>query len=497
MSLQTKLRNFIEQRKTRYALAGLLALAILGGIAHQVWAASQQGPTGSEPLEASGVIHVETISIASEFGGRVAEIPVREGDAVAAGDLLVQLDTALLDARIEAMEALVAQAEAGLAQARAGARPGQVAIAQAQLAQAEVGHAAAQQAVSDTVALVANPQQIDLEIAVTQAQLEAAQHRTAQAVAIKDGVEVAKSAIDAAYAEWNGGGRFRVLVASGATSDLMDQLPAEIRELLPDEIDISNPPPGTYAIGDWEVHITAEGVELYKYITVSFPLEAQLLPNTWWQTWVGVSAATAEEEGLEATLAQLYAQRERPLELEAAAGQAAGALAEVEAQIAAAEAQVGALQAGASEEQIAALEARVAQARQGLEALLTQRSMMSIESPTDGVVVDLFIHPGEVAAQGAAMAAVADLSEVILTVYVPETLIGHVWLGQPVQVTVDSFPDRIFEGRVSYISDQAEFTPRNVATQEERVNLVFAVDILLPNEDGALKPGMPADAALE
>jgi multidrug efflux pump subunit AcrA (membrane-fusion protein) len=64
---------------------------------------------------------------------------------------------------------------------------------------------------------------------------------------------------------------------------------------------------------------------------------------------------------------------------------------------------------------------------------------------------------------------------------------------QVVQITVNSFPDRTFEGRVSRISDRAEFTPRNVATKEERVNLVFAVEIRVINEDNALKPGMPVD----
>ena len=84
-----------------------------------------------------------------------------------------------------------------------------------------------------------------------------------------------------------------------------------------------------------------------------------------------------------------------------------------------------------------------------------------------------------------------------LVVYLPETKIGQVQLGQEVQVTVDSFPNQTFEGQVAHIADRAEFTPRNVATQEERVNLVFAVEIRLPNDEGLLKPGMPADARFE
>jgi HlyD family secretion protein len=88
----------------------------------------------------------------------------------------------------------------------------------------------------------------------------------------------------------------------------------------------------------------------------------------------------------------------------------------------------------------------------------------------------------------------ADLSRVTLAVYVPENRVGQVQIGQTVRVTVDSFPGRAFEGQVIRIGSQAEFTPRNVATAEERLNTFYAVEIRLSNPDGLLKPGMPADA---
>ena len=120
--------------------------------------------------------------------------------------------------------------------------------------------------------------------------------------------------------------------------------------------------------------------------------------------------------------------------------------------------------------------------------------MLRVESPLDGTLTNIVAHEGEIAAAGASLLSVADLSSVTLTVYVPENRIGGVSLNQPVQVTVDSFPGRVFQARVSHIADRAEFTPRNVATKEERVNLVFAVEITIANQDGSLKPGMPADA---
>jgi HlyD family secretion protein len=91
---------------------------------------------------------------------------------------------------------------------------------------------------------------------------------------------------------------------------------------------------------------------------------------------------------------------------------------------------------------------------------------------------------------------VANLDEVKLTVYIPENRYGRIRLGQRVTAEVDSFPGKTYEGEVIYISSEAEFTPRNVQTKEERVNTVFAVKILIPNPEHELKPGMPADATI-
>ncbi len=423
----------------------LILILILAGC--QTSPSPQPQALDGNGLEASGIIRADQVAIANEFGGRIAEIPVTEGDKVAVGDLLVQLDTSLLDAQIEAIDATIELAKAWLTQARAGARAGQIAVAQAQLAQAQAGCLAAQQAVSDTQALVENPQDVNLQIAVTSAQLESTQHQLAQAVALKDAAEIAHNNY------WDG------MEKLAEAKDKLKNIPEPYRPSLP-------------------------GV----------PLEGHLVPNMYWQAWIGVNAASAQKDGTQAMLAQLYAQHANPQTLKAAADQAQGALAQADAQVAAAQAQVAALQAGATDEQLAALEARVAQAQAGREALMTQRGMMRITSPMTGTVTDIVARPGEVAAQGATILTIANMEQVILTVYVPETSLGQVHLDQPVQVSVDSFPGRVFEGRISYISDEAEFTPRNVATKEERVNLVFAVKICIANDDGALKPGMPADA---
>jgi multidrug resistance efflux pump len=254
---------------------------------------------------------------------------------------------------------------------------------------------------------------------------------------------------------------------------------------------------GVHVFGDLELHLHGGTYDLYQWVNVSLPLEFHLTPNQWWQAWVNLNAATAQQEGLQSALYHLYEQLENPQDLQAQADGALAAQAQSSAQVAAAQAQVDGLAAGASPEQIAALQARVSQVQAVLDSLLTQRGLMEIASPLEGVTLELAIHQGEVAAPGAALLTVADLSTVNLVVYLPETKIGQVQLGQEVQVMVDSFPGQAFEGQVVHIADRAEFTPRNVATQEERANLVFAVEVRIPNDEGLLKPGMPADARFE
>ncbi|OQA24060.1 MAG: Cobalt-zinc-cadmium resistance protein CzcB [Verrucomicrobia bacterium ADurb.Bin345] len=120
----------------------------------------------------------------------------------------------------------------------------------------------------------------------------------------------------------------------------------------------------------------------------------------------------------------------------------------------------------------------------------------TVRAPTGGVVTVRAREPGEYVAPGAPLVAISRLDEVWLSVYIPADRLGRVKLGQPAQVKVDGDPKR-YEGRVTFIASEAEFTPKNVQTPEERVKLVYRVKITLPNPDGVFKPGMPADGYLE
>jgi HlyD family secretion protein len=112
------------------------------------------------------------------------------------------------------------------------------------------------------------------------------------------------------------------------------------------------------------------------------------------------------------------------------------------------------------------------------------------------VVLRKNLEAGATAAPGAAVVTIIDPSDLWLRAYIAETDLGRVRVGQPARVTVDAFPGEPFEGRVTEVASEAEFTPRNVQTQKERINLVFRVRIAIANPDGRLKPGMPADAVI-
>ncbi len=209
-----------------------------------------------------------------------------------------------------------------------------------------------------------------------------------------------------------------------------------------------------------------------------------------------LDAAKANKEGAEDSLAELEALRDNPLAVTSQVHLAEAQYGIAVAGVAVARAKLDELEAGPTPEEVAVAEAQVAQAEAAVAALQAQIDTMTLRSPIAGIVTSRSAHAGEAAIAGATLLTVANLDEVKLTVYIPEDELGRVYLGQEVGVQVDSYPGRVFTGMVSYISQQAEFTPKNVQTEKERVNMVFAVRVRLPNPEHLLKPGMPADAVI-
>ncbi|HKB87900.1 MAG TPA: efflux RND transporter periplasmic adaptor subunit [Ignavibacteriaceae bacterium] len=119
-----------------------------------------------------------------------------------------------------------------------------------------------------------------------------------------------------------------------------------------------------------------------------------------------------------------------------------------------------------------------------------------VQSPINGVIVDKFFEKGETVTQMSSLFKVSDLRTVDLIIYISEEELGKVKLGQEAVVSVDAYPDKNYTGKVIYISPEAEFTPKNIQTKDERTKLVFAVKVRIDNPKYELKPGMPADASV-
>jgi HlyD family secretion protein len=377
------------------------------------------------PITASGFIEGEEVIVSSEVAGRIAEMRVDRGDRVAAGDVLVRLDDAVLQSQRLEAEAGLAAAQANLARVQAGARPEEIAAAQAALDQAKAERDGATQAVVHAQDVISNPLSIDAEIDAAHTQVRLSEQ----------GVEMAKA--DLAEMElWHG-----LYVGTGGDTERM-----------------------------WDLQLQASQDALAQ--------------------------AQAELVGAQRYLNALLAIRANPLELEAQLHAAEMERDLAEAQVAAAQAALDELKAGPTDEEVAIAEAQVRQAEAGVRLVDAQIAQLTLTAPMDGIVTSRSAQVGETATAGAPLLTIANLDKVTLVIYVPENRVGQVRLGQQVEVRVDSFPAQVFVGEVANIAGEAEFTPRNVQTQEERVNLVFAVKVSISNAGQRLKPGLPADATI-
>ena len=148
------------------------------------------------------------------------------------------------------------------------------------------------------------------------------------------------------------------------------------------------------------------------------------------------------------------------------------------------------------QQEVRVAEAAVGEARANLERLETQVAELQVVAPLDATVLSKAAEAGEVVTANKPILLLGDLDHPWIKVYVSETAVGKIRLGAASRIFVDSFPGQPFRGTVTWISDQAEFTPKNVQTAEERVNLVYAVKITIQNAQRKLKAGMPADAEL-
>jgi multidrug resistance efflux pump len=406
----------------------LILLALIG--AGYYWWTTQSNREPDNRIVGSGTIEAEIVAITTETGGRIVAIYADEGDQVRLGDLLVELDTLLLQAEQDRLEAALATAKANLKEVSAPPRVEDVAVAEAELRQAQSARAGAYAVWQEIQSVVDNPRELSMEVESARGQIDILEKQ----------VEAAQVTLKALQIE-------RDQAARNQSND--------------------------------------------EAITLGQAKEKQV-----GAAQSNLAAAEAELAGLRRRVELLTAMRNNPLALITQANAAQMAYEQTEAGVLVAEAKLTRVKAGPMPEEVAIAQAQVQQAEAALARIEVQLGKLRLTAPRNGIITDRPAHFGELAMPGAILMNLGDLDQVTLTVFIPETQIGQVRVGQIGRVKVDAYLDETFEGTVVFIAPEAEFTPKNVQTEEERVNLVFAVKISLDNQDHRLKPGMPADAEL-
>jgi HlyD family secretion protein len=170
---------------------------------------------------------------------------------------------------------------------------------------------------------------------------------------------------------------------------------------------------------------------------------------------------------------------------------------EAQARIKSAKEQLSLKMVGPRKETIDQAKAQVQVATEALNQARQQERYTEIFSPTDGIVLSKAAEPGEYLNPASPVLTIGDIAHPWLRAYIREKDLGRIKLNGKANVTTDAFPKKTYQGRVSFLSSQAEFTPKAVQTIEERVKLMYRIKVQLENQGGELKPGMPADATIE
>ncbi len=429
---------------------------VLTIVALVYWYFSDYGASAEqEGLYASGTIEAPQVVITSQIGGQVVVINVHPGDQVEIGQELIQLDDAILQAQLSQAAAAVVQAESNLALVAAGLPKAQRDVANAS-AELEVIHA--QQAIDELYDKA--------ELMAAQAAKENADGRNSVRLAERrvNGLLAPATEIDLDIA------KSTVILTDAA----IKRAERELKRLLAKPED--NPK-------------RAAAVLLVSVLKKQHDLAVRRL-NYLEQGPNDITIAQAEAD-LRLAQAALDDAEQRYKQL--SDGPDPDLLVLAEMRFVTAQANLAAAQAAPSPEQLALAESQVGVVQAGLDVVQAQITKLILSAPLDCIVVNRSVEPGEVVAPGAPLLTLARLDDLTITVYIPEDRYGAISLGQKALVRVDSFPGEKFEATVMRIADQAEFTPRNVQTEEGRKSTVFAVELSVQSPPGKLKPGMPAD----
>jgi len=495
---------------------------------------------GSERIEASGVVEAVQVSVASEVGGRVDEVFVAEGDSVAAGDPLLRLEDSVLEgqrrqaaAMLEAAQADAETARAALALASAQSTSANLSVdaAEAALATAEAGVQAtearleAARAGVDDAELGFRMALADARRAVRSTRIEAWNQdlpssfttppwffRKDEALeAAESEVEAARIALDnerGSYAAMIDAPRFETYAEAAARLAEAQAAFLVVEELLAREVapsesqEIEGYVQELYDAAESELEAAQmEYDQILSDEAMSDVLEARSRLAAAEERYDTArdrrDALLTGEDSLAVSAAEAAVHQADLQVIQAAAALEQAQAARTQAQIAVAQAEARVQQLQATLEQaqagIVRAEKAVAQAQANLDLVELQIRKLVIRAAVAGTVMTRNAQPGEVIQPGMAALTLGNLDDLRVTVYIAENQYGRIALGDSAQVTVDAFPGQSFEATVTRIADEAEYTPRNVQTTEERQTTVYAVELTMAEGVGRLKPGMPAD----
>ncbi len=414
------------------------------------------GSEAEEVLEASGTIEAVEITIAAEQGGQIAELWFSEGDQVQQGDQLFRIEDKLLETQLRQTESSLAIAQANYDLVAAGLTEEQK---QANTTAAQLEVTVAEQALDELYD--------KHDIALAQAQKAVAE---------------AKQAIEDAERH------LRNYNQSAPQADI-DQAYANMI-LARDKLDD--------AIEDFEEHANKPEDNLERAAYLSKKAQAQEEYDATVRLYNNLvnNGDELDIEEAQADLALAQAQLEQAEEdyETLQEGPDPDEVAMAEARLDNAQAQLDFAKAERpTPEELAVAEAEVDAAQANLDAVQVQVEKMIVSAPISGTVTTRTINVGEVIQPGLATMTISQLDQLTVTVYIPENQYGRINLGDSAELKVDSFPAQRFDAVVTRIADQAEYTPRNVQTQEERQTTVYAIELEVKDPEGKLKPGMPTD----
>jgi multidrug resistance efflux pump len=435
-------------------------------------------------IQASGMVEAQQVSIASELSGRIAEVLVSEGEQVQAGDPIFRLENEVFTAQLEQARAAY---DSTLAQQK-GARAA-LSAAEAALVAAEQGLLSAaahfQLVLNEALAFEAADRVKDWNRNPgTEIDLPAWYFMKSELIRAAE-VEV-ENARDFIETEED---RFAGVIRDVGSKDIISaeerlanaQAAFAVVESLQDR--------DTGYTGREELN------DFVQILVDSAEAELEAAQNSYDQ----LLSDPDYEEILEAR-ARVAVARERY----ALAQDALNALLTGEDSLVVIAAQAGVSQAESAVSQAEAqiiltrsnletAQKAIQQAQLALDLANLQLDKLTVYAPIAGTVLTRTIEKGEILQAGLTAMTIGILDDLTITVYISENLYGQIKLGDQAKLSFDSFPDVVFTGEVIRIADQAEFTPRNVQTKEERQNTVYAVKLTVDDPDLQLKPGMPAD----